>query len=445
MSQNDSLNLFDIDNLVIKFLKDKKQSISNLNRIWFKNTDQLSLQALIEELKDELRTGCVTFINKGYALDGLDAYLFYIVNAYCKNKASPKIKKKSEYICPGCLFVGKENLIFLRKFFYCDECEEEFKQAKDPKWIEFYSTFKRHNKSGYRCSDCKRFIPQPSAVIDMISCPYIDCGFAGEITSLKKMHHPTSDASIEVLSVDLVKDNGKSLKDNIVSESENALNELEKKENLQDQLNTIKSVIEYQSNNVPYSSSDFTVKHKQFVYAAFKNLLHQYPEDMIDYLINNSRTGGFQHKVFQEYIRLLDEALPMFVSKNKKLIKITSLLDNNLSLFDGLSVFDAVVTSKMEIKNNTQEFYIGNRKSSYTQPYYMGKLLNVINKDTNIPILDKVKEYSFLKIKLKDVKPGTNVTVSHLRVPPHYQMGGMVYVNRIRKKIVDRSLILLHK
>jgi hypothetical protein len=125
--------------------------------------------------------------------------------------------------------------------------------------------------------------------------------------------------------------------------------------------------------------------------------------------------------------------------------KIESLLDENLSLFDGISNFDATINSKLEIKNNTKEYYIGNRKATYAKPYYIGKLLNVVDKKNNNQLLDNVIEYSFLKIKMKDVIAGTEVSVTHLRVPPHYQMGGMVYVNRIRKKIVDRALTLLNK
>jgi hypothetical protein len=56
-----------------------------------------------------------------------------------------------------------------------------------------------------------------------------------------------------------------------------------------------------------------------------------------------------------------------------------------------------------------------------------------------------VTEYTFSKIKVQDIVPGTEVIVTHLRVPPHYQMGGMVYVNRVRKKIIDRAKLLLSK
>jgi hypothetical protein len=72
-------------------------------------------------------------------------------------------------------------------------------------------------------------------------------------------------------------------------------------------------------------------------------------------------------------------------------------------------------------------------------------LINIFDKSNNESLLSNVTDYTFSKIKLKEVIPGTKVSVSHLRIPPHYQMGGMVYVNRIRKKIVDKSLILINK
>ncbi len=89
--------------------------------------------------------------------------------------------------------------------------------------------------------------------------------------------------------------------------------------------------------------------------------------------------------------------------------------------------------------------YIGSRKGSIAKPYYIGKLLSITDNKNKKPIIDFVKEYSFSKIKLKDISPGLDVTVSHLRIPPHYQMGGMVYINRIRKKIVDKAKLTLQK
>lgn len=435
-----SLNLVDVDSLLETFFKEREQGIITLHNIHFKNGDQLSLRALKEELKEELRTGIVTFINKGSPLEEINDYLFYIVNATCRKLAKPVIKHKAEYICPGCVFLGKDySALSHGRVLYCDECESELKSETDPKKVCFFRTFYRHNKNGYRCPDCERFIPHPLDNSTSVSCPYFDCLFTGAVVDLNKMHHPTSKSNPEKLILDA--SNGSfAMKDNIQDQGADAYTRFELAEELQKKVDSIREIIETQSNNTAYSSSDSTVRHKQAVYQAFANLLERYPEDMVDYVLNNTDSHmGFQHKIFQEYVSLLEGSLPFLVIKNRKPIKIDSLLDENLCLFDGISVFDGIVNDKLSIKNETKEFYIGGRKAAYTKPYYIGKLLNIIKRDSKEPLMQFVKEYSFSRIRMQGVKPGTLVTVTHLRVPPHYQMGGMVYVNRIRKKIVERA------
>jgi hypothetical protein len=444
-------NLLEIDLLVEDFIKKHELGIATCHRAHLFNNDEISLRAFTLELTEELRTSCVSFINKENPIDELDRYLFYVVNAFAKQKAQdlirPVAKKAAEYLCPGCLFLGKDNLIFyLNRIFKCDECEDELKNTVDPKFIAFHRTFFKHNKLGYRCEDCERFIPHPIDESPIVSCPYLDCCFVGAWHSLKRMHHPTSQSNPEKLLIDnAILDGGATLKDKLISNDVSAQTQLEIEETLQNKVKLLREVIDTQKNNVPYSSSDFTIKHKCLAYQAFDNLLRKNSEGMVSYLLDASRSGGFQHKVFQEYIRLLEESFPFSYKKHNKEIKIDSLLDPNLSLFDGISVFDGMVTDKLEVKNGTTEFYIGGRKASYTKPYYMGKILSIVDKKTKSSVIDKLVEYSFCKIKLRDIVPGTEIEVTHLRVPPHYQMGGMVYVNRVRKKIIDRASILLKK
>lgn len=434
------LSLMDVDSLVEEFLQEREQGISTLHRIYFKSSNQLSLRALIENLREELRTGCVTFINNGSPIDEINDYLFYIVNSYCKKQALPNLKHKVEYICPGCVFLGKEyGVLNFNKVLYCDECEDEFKKSTDPKKIAFFRTFYRHNKNGYRCPDCERFIPHPIDNSYTVSCPYFDCIFSGAVSDLHKMHHPTSKSNPEKLILDASID-GFSMKDNIQDQEVDVHTQLEFAEDLRDKVKALKEIIETQSNNAAYSSSSATVKHKQYVYQAFSNLLNKFPEEMVAYLLQSTNSHmGLQHKIFQEYVDLMESSLPFVVFKNKQPVKIDNIMDANLGLFDEISIFEGIVNDKLVIKNETKEYYIGSRKGSYAKPYYIGKLLNVIERDTKKPLLSNVKEYSFSKIHMVGVKPGTLVTVTHLRVPPHYQMGGMTYVNRIRKKIVERA------
>lgn len=440
-----NLNVLEVDKLVDKFINDSQKGIVYLHKTFYQTDNAISVQSLIEELKDELRSGVITYINKGEDIKEIYPYLFYIVNAYCKKNASFKVKKHTQYLCPGCLFLGKHTIITYYKVFECNECNSMLKTENDIKNIVLFKTFAIHSKTGYHCPDCSRFIPHPIDNSSNVSCPYLDCSFFGEVSSLKKMHHPSIQYNPEKLILDDTCDGKSASKDLILDTSKDSFDQLSSKQETFLAVKSLLSIIESQSNSIHYSSSDFTIKHKLMVYKALKNLLEKYPEEMVDYLIYSSRSGGFQHKIFQEYIILLEQEFPIVFKKGGKIYRIESLLDENLDLFQGISTFNAIVNEKLEIKNNTQEYYIGGRKGAISKPYYIGKLLSIVDNKSKMPIIDCVKEYSFSKIKMKNVSPGLDVTVTHLRIPPHYQMGGMVYINRIRKKIVDKAKLLLEK
>lgn len=406
-----------IDDLVNKFLLDKQQGIVNLYNIYLKKTN-ISYKTLIEELFDYLKEECLSINNP---LEDLDSHLFYLTNDFCKKKYIPPVKKPTEYICPGCLFLGDKTLITSSINLICYECSQKLKVATDIKWINLFKTFKNHSKVGFRCHDCKRFIPQP--LDNNIICPYIDCCFVGTIDNLKKMIHPTADSNIK-----------------IIDKTQLSLTSVSKIET-SEKFKILNEVIDQQINTHHWDNLKFTIKYKVFVYQAFKNILNKYPIEMVSYLLDNSRSGGFQHKIFQEFIYILEQNFPISLKKDGKIYQISSLLDENLSLFEGISNFTATVNDKCCIKNNTIELYIGGRTGAYVKPYYIGKLLNIVELESKNPIMHHVQEYSFSKIKLKDIAPNTNVTVTHLRIPPHYQMGGMVYVNRVRKIIIDKVLL----
>lgn len=432
----EALQQINLKNIIHEFMNKHEQGIKTIHRLYLKNDNPLSIKAFITEVSEELNKGIITFNSKNYPMDELDPYLFYIVNAVGKKK-NIVLDKTYDYLCPGCLFLGKENIIFHHKNFECELCFYEFKHAKENHWIKFFETFKVHNKSGFKCADCEKFIPQPLDNSTDIVCPYINCCFVGDSSLLKGMHHPsTRSKSVNILFND-------SDKNNIVSSEASVLDKLQINEDLENKLSIINEVIDGIIYILPFKTQNLISKQKIFVCQAFKNLLDSEPVDMVNYLLNNSRSGGFQHKVFQEYIKILEESFPLFYQEKRKQCKIDSLLDDQLSLFEGISDFKGIVNENYVIKNNTQEFYIGGRKASYTKPYYIGKLLSIISEKNHKPIMDKVVNYSFSRIKMKDVAPGTEVIVSHLRVPPHYQMGGMTYVNRIRKHIVEKSRIIL--
>lgn len=366
-----------------------------------------NLESFIQSFTQDLVFEYDRALMKGLSEDQIKSHLFYLINSHCK-PANNSLKK--DYICPGCLFLGKTSVVKGNHYLKCDNCALLANSAHDEKEIVLYKTFSKHTAVGYKCPECQRFIPKNNSLLQT-SCPYFDCLFVGDTSSLKKMRHP-------------------------ISQNEQILITKPKQKTIS-QDNSIKNIIEFQLNNLLYTSCSFTLKHKVLVYQAILQLLDDFPEQMTEYLTNNSRTGGFQHKIFQKYISLLESSFPFVIKKNNKVIRIDNLLDPNLSLFDGISTFEGIVTNGV-IKNNTQEYYIGGRLANHNKPYYIGKLLNIVKKDNKESLMDKVIEYTFCKIKVNDIVSNTPVIVTHLRVPPHYQMGGMVYVNRIRKNIVDQ-------
>lgn len=197
----------------------------------------------------------------------------------------------------------------------------------------------------------------------------------------------------------------------------------------------LKQIINDISINSSFTSCNYTVKQKIIMCQAFLNILDKFPEEMSEYLIKGTRGSSLQNKIFKCYLELLEQSLPFsYVKGNKKYI-IDSITDKNLNIFTGLEEFEQYINSQHKIKNNTSNIYIGGRKASYVKPYFIGKLLDVVNIENNCSLLSHVDDYTFSYIKMSKIVPGTKVKVIHLGVPPHYQMGPMVYLNRIRVQI----------
>lgn len=197
----------------------------------------------------------------------------------------------------------------------------------------------------------------------------------------------------------------------------------------------IKKIIENLAINLSFVSCDYTVKQKILMCQSFIEILSEKPKEMTEYLVSGARGHSIQSKIFKKYIELLENSLPFSYRKGKTNYTVSSITDKNLNIFIDTQEFEQFVNVQNKIKNNTQDLYIGGRKASYVKPYYIGKLLNIVDLSTNESIMNHVDDYTFSYIKVIDVRPGTKVKVTHLAMPPHYQMGPMVYLNRIKSEI----------
>lgn len=423
------------DSYIESFTKEfVEKNINTINALCFsvyKDSSKLSMLAFQEIIHDEIKKACYSFVNNEHNPNYIDSYLFACIHKTIKNMNNEG--KHSVYICPGCKYLSKLQILeSVSRKLVCNSCKNALNSVKE-KWEEnFYNTFAEHNRKGFKCPDCDNFIPDPGS--EQLSCPYPNCFFVGDTASLKIARHPSIKANLEIPVLnDAHPDTRSSDMEMIV------------KDDLNEYMSILNECIESQINLLHYKSNESTLTNKLCMYQAFKNIIEKFPDEMISYLVLLNRNVRMQHKIFQEFVRLLEEKIPFSFKKNGKYYEVVSLLDENLCIFDGMSEFQTVVDEKFEIPNMTDELYVGSRKGSYCRPYYIGKVMEVVDIDSGEIITNSIKEYSFFKIIMNEtVKPGTNVHVKHLRIPPHYQMGGMVYLNRIRRAIVDKVYLTIN-
>jgi len=441
----------DINALIDSFFIAFPDKISHYCQKTYTEVTPVSLAAFKALLQEELSNAVISFVNNNYNFENLKAYLLGTVRAASKRLLKSDKKTKSSYVCPGCRFYEMTTILENRKkILYCNICNNNLITESSPEKINLSKIFAEHSTQGHGCPDCSRFIPK-SLVFDKnytVSCPYPDCFFSGNVNDLISMSHPRCMASIELSidtgflhtigvgrcsAIDRLQDPGRLSGRTSVDRNSTTDARLVVNSDYHNYLSVLLSVIDNQQKSLRFNR-ECTLLHKSLMYDAYRKMINLYPEIMVSYLVHLNRQG-LQHKIFQEYVRLLEQNLPYSYIRNNEKIVITSLLDKSLCVFDGVSEFSATVDETSEIKNGTKEMYVGGRTGFYYKPYFIGKILDIKDQH-DCSILDQLQEYSFSKIKLKPEVRGT-VSVKHLRISPHYQMGGLVYLNRIRRKIVD--------
>lgn len=409
-------NFMEKNNLLINKLSNKNYDYSGVGLSAFKSI-----------VKSALDNAYNNYLNKNNNTNFLEKHLHGTLNI-TNNKIVNEYKKDT-LICPGC----RENnhievLNFTSNGLCCSNC---FKESINNNSL-IHSTFSMHSSNGFRCPNCSKFIP--NIVDEKVICPYKNCGFKGNKSNLQKMDHPT----VKIDRVPVF-----SNLEYLPSDVENSVDKLSTNEEINIAYKAINECIDTQIKVLHFKGYAATYVSRLCSYKAFRSSMDKYPEDIIPYLTNVGRTGGsaqIQSKILQEFINHLEEELPFSYIKNGKKYKIESLLDENLKIFNGESIFQTEINDKYEILNKTKEVYTGSRNGYYCQPFYIGKLLEVKALDDDKDITSYVKEYGCIKIHMdqETTKPGTKVQVKHLRIPPHYAMGAFVYLNRQKKILTEK-------
>jgi len=424
-------------------------------------TNNLAFDAFKEGAKEVLLDGLNTFLFKKQHWKNkrdIEPYLLTCLNYYSLNVKiefdGTIVKRKP--ICPGCKFYGfTEDLTIGYDGLRCEFCVKKVNsityllnnteniddKARLEALLVFRKCFSEHSRKGYKCPDCERFIPDSCKTEFGISCPYLDCVFFGKVENLNEMSHPTRSWYNHTSGINKEQENTLRSK-NIDAETAVIIFE-----QFNNELKILSEVIDLQMSRIKPKDKKMTSIQKRLMYQAYKNMLNKYPEEMVSYLVHMKHVTEFaiQAKIFQEYVKLLRDMMPLTVTKGGEEFDIISLTDPNLCLFTGISKFEAEINKNHIIPNNTIETYTGGRKFKNMGSCFIGLLIDVKDINTGKSLLDDVVEYNFAQIKMKnDIPINTKVEVTHFRMIPHYEMGNLVHLQRIRRKIVDSVYFRIH-
>jgi hypothetical protein len=428
--------------------------------------------AFQEQARSEITNAAYTYLFKyehWRTNRNFNSYLVTCLNRLATriNNDLTSVKKVNVLICPYCQQNNnKEILINEGNLWRCLICSKradqilvDLKKSSGLDKINLeaklnsHKLFALHSKKGFRCPDCLGFIPKSSNTANGISCSFDLCGFVGKIDHLEEMIHPSSSIKNQDISIfNSSKDSG-GLKDTdlflnkLHDNSIDPDSKIDISQTINNEYNILIQVINDQISSLERNGGSGTFIQKTLMYEAFKKMVNLFPEEMISYLVHQKQHNDFplQARIFQEYTNLIENFLPFEIKKDGQYVEIVDLTDPYLGLFLGKSVFKGLVKNNYKVYNETQERYIGGKLFKDYGPCFIGKLLNIVNSKTEESYLKDVKSYNFAEISLSNVEPGTEVIVSHFRIPSHYEMGALVFLQRIRRHLVDKIFLRLNQ
>lgn len=466
--QNAKYDISSIEKLIIEILPILQSHIDFISsKIIPKITTgdlSLSKQAFQLRVNNVVKYALSTYLqNKKWEDDAkLYPYLLKTISRFGESIISENSCESknniSQHICPACKeYKMREVLLFDGTNFICNNCnlkiddinKEIANCGSDPikldyleKKLYFIKSFSKHSKTGVRCPSCNKFVPESCYIGEFLICPYLKCN--ADCTGAESMRHPVQ--SIKRNSVDIDHKSkfleGATYSNLFCSESQNAFSILKDEQELVNKNNTIKSVIEMQKLT---QCSLRKMPNKHCMYQAFQNVLENHTEDMVKYItIGGQREGvSIQSLIYQEFGKLIEERLPIsFFSKGEQTL-ITNPLDKRLHLYDGVHQFSNYIDQYGIIKKKIQYRLddVTLEKTPTKDDSFIAKIFSIEDQYGN-NLMNYIDEYNFCSIKMKNIeqtKPGTILTVKYYSIRPNYTLGSMIYVQRIKKKLMEST------
>lgn len=443
----------EVDSLVPELMEHFSGKIHTLSTYVYGSEKGIALEAFKEWAKKTVDKGVRTFVFKNQHWRKGRSIGPYLSTCLSKLADSIKtdidfVKRVSVPVCPACKTLNdKEFLTYEGKLLRCPTCTKEYTRLEEKERVpaeefEFRlrKVFSLHSRKGRRCPACERFIPESFIATQgsiRVSCPYDNCSWFGISSELEPMPHPLAMSSGMTVSINAplfnnTHSSGAEFGDCYDSKSITPDIRIEQSQRYTKELEIARNVLRTQKTRS--LGNTLPALKKQVMYEAFEALLEQDPFGMIGYLIRGKCIGEkpIQSMIFQKYIELMENRLPLTIKGSKEDIEVFSLLDSNLNIFLGQSEFQALVRESGFVSNNTHEIFVGVKCNG---PCFIGMLCDVLDENGK-SLLSEVEYYTFSNIKMKQSVPeNTLVKVIHFRIPPHYEMYSLVNLQRVTKRI----------
>jgi hypothetical protein len=450
ISQNaDNLSEKDLSWIIPK-INDKYNYVIKNFSVAAKQNNEISKAAFQAAAHQALEKAINTFLFKKQHWKKKYNLHYYLIKTLSNLKSEKLIENSGTEnvnlpICPLCKSEGyKEFLESNDNFYHCKRCSNLLENMEHSNLkYELRKIFSSHSKKGVRCPDCKGWAPDSAFDGGIFPCLY-NCGFIGNYNEYYSGAHPVSLTFRKIKSLNENLDDDFSLEKVLNSSSITEQEELIFNEDLENQYKLVKEVLFQQQKSLNNTATSATIIQKQLMYQAFINCLEMFPYEMTLYLAHQKNVSKepLQCKIFQEYADLMLNYMPFSIVKGKNKFEILDPCDPKASLFLGISEYSSVVSRDGCIPNETKENYIGGKQVKDYGPCFLGKLISVTS--DGIDVTESVKYYTFNEIKTS-LPENTEVEVKHFRIASHYEMHSLVFLQRIRRSVVDKVYFVLNK
>ena len=453
----DSIKESDIDDLALQLYPLFQVKIDTtadfLTRKIMAEPNQQSKAAFEIAIKEAMKTSMYSYIaNKKWKTNvPLPPYIaksLYLFSKTTIDKHEGSTDKIKTLVCPACKDLKKrEFLIKDDDVLICKTCQDDMKNPQlNPATTKLLEAFAVHSSKGYKCPKCNKFVPDSLVMNNMLTCPYPNCNT--NFVPLEIMKHPVSVSNRVIVSINNTMQKssnsvdhssvGREFSEKYCNTDINACSSLIDEQEFINDYSVIADIITQQKKAHAYSRQ---MPNKAAMYDAFINVLTHFPQEMVEYLTigKQSKEISLQAFIYQEFAKLLKEALPIKIYSNGNEIYIDNPLDERLHLFNGIREFSNFIDQNSVVKKRKEFIYKNDVKEQDNEECFIGEIISITNPDGD-DLMQFIDHYGFTSIRLKydeKVKPGKDIIVKYNSILPNYTMGSMIHLQRIKKKISD--------